>query len=114
MKSQHLKILLIIASILYGFYIWKVIQSDKEFIIGRLNERFFKRALPEYVMLFAILLFIGNAAYHEKNTTLKRTYAGIISLALASAITSLSAHIKLLTLPAFTVLFFWAITNSFL
>jgi len=37
---------------------------------------------------------------------IKRTYVGIISLALASAITSLSVHIKILTLPAFTMLGF--------
>ena len=114
MKSHHLKLVLIIACILYGIYIWKVIESDKEFIIRRLNERFFRRALPEYAMLSALLLLIGHAAYHEKDGIVKRTYVGLISLALASAVTSLSAHIKLLTLPAFTVLFFWALTHSFL
>jgi len=113
MKSHHLKLLLIIASILYSAYVWKVIESDKEFIIRKLNERFFKRALPVYAMLSAILLLIGHTAYYEKDDILKRTYVGLISLTLASAITSLSAHIKLLTLPAFTVLFFWALTHSF-
>ena len=63
------------------------------------------RAIPEYFSLAALLMLIGYAAYHEKNGIIKRTYVGLISLALASAITSLSAHIKLLTLPAFTVLF---------
>lgn len=114
MKGHVLRWILLVACFVYGIHITMVIRSDKAFIVHKLKDRFFTRAIPEYFSLAALLMLIGYAAYHEKNGIIKRTYVGLISLALASAITSLSAHIKLLTLPAFTVLFFWAFTNTIL
>lgn len=114
MKPSQLKLTIIFASILYGIYIVKVLSNDGDYIKARLEERYFKRAIPEYVMLLCLLLLIAYAFVNEKDKTTRRAYLSLISLAIATAITSLSTYVKLLTLPAFTVIFFWALTHSFI
>lgn len=101
-----------VVSIIYGIHVWMIVDSDKEFIVEKLEERFVKRAAPAYALLAVILAFVGYTAYHEKNTSLKRDYVALISLSLAAAVTGISSHVKLLTLPAFAVIFFWVLTHS--
>ena len=112
MKSSHLKLVIIVVSILYGIHIVKKISYNELYFKNKLDDHFFKSAIPEYFLLLLVLLVIGYAFKNEKDINVKRSYLGLISLALATTVTSLSAHLKLLTLPAFTVIFFWALTHS--
>ena len=114
MNISQIKIIILVASIFYGIYIRRVITQDLDSIKEKLDERYFQRALFEYAMLTTVLGIIFYAFLTEKSITRKRTYLGLISLSLASAVTSFSSYVKLLTLPAFTVIFFWAITHSFI
>ena len=114
MKASQLKLIIFIVSFFYGIYIIRVIDNEQDLIKVKLHKQFFKRAIHEYVMLTFLLLLIGYAFINEKNINMRRSYIALISLALASAVTSFSSYVKLLTLPAFTVIFFWALTHSFI
>lgn len=110
MKNRYIKKTIICVIILYLIYIFNVIRNDKEFILEKLNDRFIERAIPECFVLSGMLLLLTYIAINEKNQNMKKGYLGLIGVCILKLVTTISAHIKLLTLPAFTVLFMWFIS----
>ena len=110
MKNGYIKNTVICVIIVYLIYIFNVIRNDKEFIMEKLNDRFIERAIPECFALSIMLLLLTYIAINEKNQNMKKGYLGLIGFCILKLVTTISTHIKLLTMPAFTVLFMWLIS----
>jgi hypothetical protein len=80
----------------------------------KLNDRFIERAIPECFVLSGMLLLLTYIAINETNQNMKKGYLSLIGFCILKLITTISAHLKLLTFPAFTVLFMWLISYMIL